>query len=84
MSYKAQRNWQCTEEEWLANNIIYGEHMCIRSTDIHHLSEIWKISSIMATYRTDSGCIHIAAGPVGHIANGGVPVEEEAAANEEK
>jgi len=31
--------------------------------------------------RANSGCVHFAAGPVGHIANGGVPVEEEALAS---
>jgi len=31
--------------------------------------------------RANSGSVHIPAGPVGHIANGGVPVEEKALAS---
>jgi len=58
---------------------------CYKLETASYVINIYRQSMrIVATYRANSGSVHIPAGPVGHIANGGVPVEEKAAANEEK
>lgn len=58
---------------------------CYKLETASYVIAIYRQSMrIVATYRANSSSVHFPAGPVGHIANGGVPVEEKAAANEEK